>query len=284
ARGDREPALLRRTRAPRSPSRGVRLPAARRARGPRAGCGRLARLRGHVHATTPIRASGAARGTGDALSEGQRDDLLAVGVLALLVVLLFHSVLFLGRVFYERDVSSFFIPMDALLKRTLSEGHWPLWNRYAAFGQPMLANPQFATFYPFTWLLLVASPATYYTLFVVAHCLFSALGAYALLRTIGVTRVAGVMGAAVWIVSGPWLSLASNQTHLAGVAWMPWVLLAAERSVRRPTPGRVIAWALATGLQLLAGSLEMCLLAGIAAAGRCAVAIVAAPDGRARRR
>src|SRR5262249_14860745 len=156
-------------------------------------------------------------------------EVFAAGALTLLVVLLFHPVLFLGRVFYERDVNSYFIPMDALLERTVREGHWPLWNPYVAFGQPMLANPQFAALYPFTWLLLLTSPPTYYTLFVVAHCLFSSLGAYALLRTLGLTRLAAVTGAAVWVLSGPWLSLVSNQSHLAGVAWMPWILLAAER-------------------------------------------------------
>ena len=47
--------------------------------------------------------------------------------------------------------------------------------------------------------------------------------------------------------------------HFAGACWMPWVIVCAERAARRPPPARsAAALALAAGLQMLAGSADLC--------------------------
>ena len=144
------------------------------------------------------------------------------------------------------------------------ERTWPLWNPYLAFGQPLLANPQFEVLYPFTWLLPLLAPWTYYDAFVVFHSLFSAAGVYLLCRTLGLGAAPAFAGAGLWVSSGPWLSLVSNWLHLAGAAWMPWVLLATERLLRARSTRSAMWLGAAGGLQLLAGSADMALLAWLA--------------------
>lgn len=213
----------------------------------------------------------------------RRADLGALGALAALVTLLFHDVVFSGRVLFERDIQTYFIPFAEILRRMVRERTWPLWNPYLAFGQPLLANPQFEALYPFTWLLPLLAPWTYYHAFVVFHSLFSAVGVYLLCRTLRLGSVAAFAGAGVWVSSGPWLSLASNWLHLAGAAWMPWVLLAAERLLRSPSARGAMALGASAGLQLLAGSADMALLTWVASGLRLLAPIVSAAAGARRR-
>jgi hypothetical protein len=214
---------------------------------------------------------------------GRRADLGALGALAALVAVLFHDVVFSGRVLFERDVQTYFIPFAEILRRMARERMWPLWNPYLAFGQPLLANPQFEVLYPFTWLLALLAPWTYYTGFVVFHSLFSAVGLYLLCRTLGLGAAAAFAGAGVWVSSGPWLSLASNWLHLAGAAWMPWVLLATERLLRSRSTRSAMWLGAAAGLQLLAGSADMALLAWLASGLRLLGPVVSGAAGPRRR-
>jgi len=214
---------------------------------------------------------------------GRRADLGALGALAALVTLLFHAVIFSGRVLFERDVQTYSIPIADILRRMARERTWPLWNPYLAFGQPLLANPQFEVLYPFTWLLPLLAPWTYYNAFVVFHSLFTALGLYLLCRTLGLGAAAAFVGAGVWVSSGPWLSLVSNSLHLAGAAWMPWVLLATERLLRTRSTRSAMGLGAAAGLQLLAGSADMALLSWLASALRLLGAIVSGDRGPRRR-
>ncbi len=216
-------------------------------------------------------------------AEGLRADLGALGALAALVTVLFHDVVFSGRVLFERDVQTYFIPFAEILQRLARERIWPLWNPYLAFGQPLLANPQFEVLYPFTWLLALLAPWTYYSGFVVFHSLFAAVGIYLLCRTLGLGVAAAFAGAGVWVSSGPWLSLASNWLHLAGAAWMPWVLLATERLLRARSTRSAIGLGAAAGLQLLAGSADMALLAWVASGLRLLGPVVSAAAKRTGR-
>ena len=92
----------------------------------------------------------------------------AVLLLALLALLLLRKAV-LGGVLFERDVHLVWLPQMEVLVRAVAGGAWPLWNPSAGFGDPLLANPEAQVLYPFTWLNLICPPATFYTLFAVAH-------------------------------------------------------------------------------------------------------------------
>jgi membrane protein YfhO len=189
--------------------------------------------------------------------------LIVIGVLVLVALALFPHALLGGRVFYYRDVHLQWVGQMEVLVRTVAAGCWPVWNPYASFGQPLLANPNYEVYYPPTLLNLVMAPWTYYRLFVFLHLLLAAVGTYALGRRLGLSPLAAGLGGVAWMASGPLVSLVSLWNHLAGAAWIPWSAWAGHRAVARPTFGACASWGAILAAPVLAGSPEMALFAGV---------------------
>jgi hypothetical protein len=204
------------------------------------------------------------------VSRARRQDAGAIFALVGLVGLLFFPVLFTGRVFYDRDIHAVWWSQTESFVRCIASGSWPLWDPFIGFGQPMLANPSAQVAYPPTWLNLFVPLGTAYTLYVVGHLLLAGVGLYVLGRHWDLSRPASLVAAAIFVLSGPLLSMVSLWHHLAGACWMPWVVLAADRTLRVPEVGRALAWGALWSLQLLAGSADMCALSGLVVVG-CAI-------------
>jgi hypothetical protein len=193
----------------------------------------------------------------------------------------------LGRgVLYERDIQLLWQPQVESFVRCLAAGSWPLWDPWISTGVPMLANPNAQILYPTTWLNVALPAPTAYALFAWLHLVFAGVGTVVLARCLRLGRSAALLAGALWIASGPFLSLVNAWNHLAGVAWVPWVLAAAERTLRRPSPARAAAWAATLALQLFAGSPDFSAftlgLCGVRVAVALAAPRVAAPAPRRR--
>jgi hypothetical protein len=198
----------------------------------------------------------------------QRAVALALLGVAAAVVAVFGHALFGRGVFFERDILAYWYPGMAAFRRAIAEGTLPYWNPYQGFGTPLLADASFELAYPPTWLVLVLPLAVYYKLFAAGHCLWAALGTFVLCRRLGLGAAAAATGGAAFALSGPLLSSVSLFHHYAGAAWMPWVLAALESLVGRPRIGAALALGTTAGLQLLAGSGDLCLATGILCAAR----------------
>jgi hypothetical protein len=195
-----------------------------------------------------------------------RPSLAAGAGLALIVAFVLRRFL-AGGVFFRRDVHLVWHPQVEAFVRAVVSASWPVWDPGPMFGQPLMADPSAMVLYPFTWLNLVLRPWTYYTVFVAAHLLFSAIGVWRLARRLGASDGAAFVSAALWLASGPFLSLLDLWHHFAGAAWMPWVLLAAERALLSRTLSRGLVWGAAMGVQILAGSADMCAMTGLVSLG-----------------
>jgi hypothetical protein len=208
----------------------------------------------------------------------------AVAALALIVAFVLRGAL-AGGVLFRRDIHLVWHPQVEAFVRAVAAGSWPVWDPGPSFGQPLLADPSAMVLYPLTWLNLVLRPWTYYTLFVAAHLLFSALGTRRLALRLGLSPAGSLVAAALWLGSGPFLSLQDLWHHFAGAAWMPWVLLAAAGALESPRAWRALVWGAAMGAQILAGSADMCAMTGLVALGLLAARLLRAdtapPDRRA---
>jgi len=195
-----------------------------------------------------------------------------------LVLLLFRRALFEGRVFYERDVHLQWHAQATALGRMLAELQFPAWTPYGAFGHPLLAVANYQAAYPMSWLLALVPPPAYYTAFVVVHVVLAAWGAALLGRRMGLGGGAAVVAAACFVLSGPLVSCVSLWNHLAGAAWLPWALWAADTAVASGRLRHAALWGIVLALPILAGAPE---LAGLALLGSCAalVARVREPGG-----
>jgi hypothetical protein len=187
--------------------------------------------------------------------------------LAALVVVLFSDVALGGRVFFERDIHLVWHGQAEAFARVVGAGSWPTWNPYHSFGQPLLANPNTQVLYPLTWLNLAMRPESYYSVYVLVHFLLTAAGFYILSRRLDLSRLASFVAAAVWVLSGPMLSLVQLWNHMAGAAWLPWTLLAADTAFASGRREHALLWGLAMTAQVLVGAPETLLAGGLLAFG-----------------
>lgn len=183
--------------------------------------------------------------------------MVGLGFLALAAFTL-RDVLFFGEAFFERDLAWLYFPQVEAFVRALAEGALPLRDPTIGFGQPLLASPDTQILYPLGWLHLIFLPDQAYSLMVLAHFLIGASGAAALAFLISRSWGSAFFAGALWIVSGPFLSALNLWHHFAGTAWMPWVLAGFERLLGNPTPRRVLVLGGLFGMQILAGSADLC--------------------------
>ncbi|MCL4821016.1 MAG: hypothetical protein KJ067_17905 [Vicinamibacteria bacterium] len=192
-----------------------------------------------------------------------RRDGWALGGLSLLALWVVREPLLLGRGLYERDVQSVWYAQVASFVRAVGEGAWPLWDPHVSFGHPLLAQPNYQVAYPPAWLNLLLEPLTAYATLAALHVAFSAFGLYLLARRLEVGRGGAATAAALWALSGPYLSLVNVWHHLMGASWLPWVLLAAESALAGASTGRTLWLGVTVAAPLLAGSPDMALAGGV---------------------
>jgi hypothetical protein len=205
---------------------------------------------------------------------------LAAATIVVAALAVFGPALARNEVFTFRDHLDYFQPLRWFTTEQLRAGSLPLWNPYNASGEPWLANPQTAVFYPPAWLFLILPFSTAYVAFLLFHALLLGFGAY-LWFARRASPAASLMGAVALMLSGPVLSLLDVQNNFATFAWLPWVLLVAGG--RWPVAGAVVlAMSFLAGEPFLAAVAAICfvcvnrdlrtiVLAGLGALGLAAV-------------
>jgi Bacterial membrane protein YfhO len=188
----------------------------------------------------------------------------AIALLGMLVIWLLRGAWFGGGVLYKRDIHLVWYAQVETFVRGVAAGSWPLWNPSLSFGRPLLADPGAQILYPLTWLNLLVQPWTYYTVFATVHALGATIGLFALGRRFGLSTGGAAVSAALWLLSGPYLSSIDLWHHNAGISWLPWVVLAADRAMERKSLRSGMVWGLIQGLQALAGSADACALTLVA--------------------
>lgn len=196
---------------------------------------------------------------------GERWALLA---LAILVVLLFPGAIVGGRAFYLRDIHLQWHGQMESFVRSVAAGSWPVWDPWVSFGQPLWANANNQLLYPTTWLNLLLPPWTVFTIFVAVHAALGAVGLYFWVRDLGSPRAGALVAATLWTASGPLLSSVTLWNHYGGAAWMPWALLAADRTLATGRLAPALAWGSAMAAQILCGSPDTLLMTSLLAAAR----------------
>ncbi len=203
----------------------------------------------------------------------RRKDLAAVAVLTLLWGIFFWRVLTPSLAdqvsLPEGDFTGIYFGLAGHAALRLSAGEIPLWNPYNYGGQPFIADPQAAVFYPVRLLTIAISQITggftYATLQgeLIAHVWLAAVLTYLFLRAVTGSGLAGLVGAVTFAFGGYQVSYPPLQTTIleAGI-WLPLALLGIYRAsagssgddVWLPWRRRWLALsALALGLSLLAG-------------------------------
>lgn len=176
-----------------------------------------------------------------------------IGGIVATIVLVFHDLLFGGKVSLFRDHLMVYLPREASFRTALLEGTIPLWDPLFLGGQPFAANPGRQVFYPPHLISLVGSLATGYNLFLVVHMVVAAVGMFVLLRFAGTRSSTATFGAMTLALSGYGLSLFHLLPILTTVCWMPWIARYTEGFLRTRRAREFLGAALALGLLALSG-------------------------------
>src|SRR5207248_10807719 len=125
-------------------------------------------------------------------------------------------------------------PLRAHAAAAVQAGRLPLWNPYRFLGEPFIANPQNAFFYPLTALFFWLPVPWAYGLSLVLHVFIAGLGFYVFCRlTLGARQPAALLGAMAFMLSGVLSGEYGHLNQLSAVAWLPLVVLLADLAIRR---------------------------------------------------
>ena len=222
-----------------------------------------------------------------------KKDLLAAAILFLLPLLLFAPVTLGGKTLLPAENLFSFEPYasfaaelgaeqphnllvsDLILENYVWKKHireaiaareLPLWNPYIFSGQPFLANGQHSALYPVSLLFYVFPLAKAYGWFTVIQLWLAGLFTYIFLRTLKANRGGALLGGITFSLSGFFINRVVFTMILAGAVWLPLMLAIIEIIIRKqeekglagysPIP-YVLAGALAMGVQVLAGHIEI---------------------------
>ena len=143
-------------------------------------------------------------------------------------------------------------PAQELFHRRLLNGDLAMWNPYPAGGTPLAAVPHQGLFDPLNLPFLLLPDRVAPAWIKLAELSVAIAGMFLLLRGLGASQAASLVSGFVYAFSG-FQTVWTNwpQSHVG--AYLPWLLWAAERLLRRRDLSSCIAISLVTGSMLLAG-------------------------------
>lgn len=176
-----------------------------------------------------------------------------------IIVLRFMPVLMGRETFFYRDYGLFTYPIAHYYRDCFWRGEFPQWNPLNNFGVPLLGQWNTALLYPPSLFYLLLPLTWALAVFNLAHLVLAAMGMYFLARRWTGSQLAAAVAGMAFAFNGLSLHMLMWISNLAAWAWMPWVVLAAERAWREG--GRSLTWAaLAGGIQMLSGAPELIIL------------------------
>jgi hypothetical protein len=183
-----------------------------------------------------------------------------------------------SNIFYVRDLTLAFRARYLWLRHTVAAGEFPLWDAYAAGGQPAVNDALYQIFHPLTLPIRLLLPELIgFNVWVALPIPLAALGAWLFFRRRGATPPAAALGAIAFAASGPIVSTGNFPNLSWSIAAVPYVFWAVDRTLTRRRAADVTLLAAMFALQALAG--EPVTLAATGALVVAYAAIAAPMDG-----
>ncbi|HZR97827.1 MAG TPA: YfhO family protein [Chloroflexota bacterium] len=166
----------------------------------------------------------------------------------------------------EGDFNVEFFPLTRAISAIVHQGDLPLWNPWSDAGQPLLADPQSAIWYPFNWVLpwLVTShdgaSLVAFEAFTVFHLFFAATFMYLPARQVIGSRFGALVAALTFAYSGLMTAYPIQQVPILRTAlWMPLLLLCLIRAFERLSVRWAVLGALVLAVDVFAGHPQLLL-------------------------
>ena len=128
-----------------------------------------------------------------------------------------------GKMPVGGDVTQFFMGLMGELSSSLRAGRLPVWNDLWGYGFPGVAESQMGVYYPPHVILYWIFPTELaYTLSLVLHTIWGALGVFWLARRLGVSAAGSVLAGFSFSASGFFVIHIPHPWGYTTASWMPW--------------------------------------------------------------
>ncbi|MDB6124147.1 MAG: hypothetical protein JWQ71_3140 [Pedosphaera sp.] len=161
--------------------------------------------------------------------------------------------------FFYRDFGLFSHPVALYHRNSFWQGEVPLWNPFNDCGLPFLAQWNTMALYPFSLFYILLPLPWSLNIYCLGHLLLAGVGMYFLAHRWTGNRLAASVAGLAFAWNGLSIHSIMWTSNLAALAWMPVVVLLAEKAWQNGGRQIVLA-ALAGGVQMLTGSPEIILL------------------------
>lgn len=188
-----------------------------------------------------------------------------------ILLILISTCVFFGRVILSpeqlvstlsvsgNDIADFFYPMYDYAYSALSEGSFPWWNPMILSGYPLLANPQFALFYPPHCLFLFLPAATAFGFSIIIHVFLGGTFMYLLARYLDLERICAFLAGLVFMFGAFITShiYAGHYSMICAAVWLPLVFLLFDTALQKNSFRLALAAGAVLGIQMLAGHIQI---------------------------
>lgn len=187
-------------------------------------------------------------------------------IFIILLIALIHIAIFflLHPYFWNGDRG--FLGWDAVhqawgdlvgIKNILAAGEIPLWSPYEKMGYPIAFDPEVAHLYPLHWLLYLLMSLFgdgYWIVLVkvLLHYSIAAIGMQLYLRRFNLSASACWFGSISYIFSTR-LAKSKDQAVLGAGIWLPWMLIAIDEIIKKPSWRSALFLGTIVGVDLLSG-------------------------------
>jgi hypothetical protein len=131
------------------------------------------------------------------------------------------------------------------------------WTPELWMGHPLLAEPEFATFYFPKLMLLIGPPVVAYAAYLVVHYLAAEFGMYLYLKRLGIGRLGCLFGALAYAYAGFMLGHRAHTMYVCAGAWAPFALLLFDRATDRGGKLTHLGAALAFAMIPFSGAVQL---------------------------
>ena len=175
---------------------------------------------------------------------------------AVLILVLFHKVIFGGHLLWGSDFITAYLPYKEFLYEEIHKyGSIPFWNPYLFSGLPFWGFFESTIIYPLDALFLLIRPEKAYGYTMFLHLVLASGSSFLLASHFGMSRRASMVAAMVFSLNHfiiPLLSL-GHMVLVQSYSWIPLVVLLFARAMDRggALPSCILA-GLVWGLQILA--------------------------------
>ncbi|HEY8667669.1 MAG TPA: YfhO family protein [Tepidisphaeraceae bacterium] len=174
---------------------------------------------------------------------GLRHVLLVMAFFVGLYVLFFAPVLFTHRLLAPGDGLAYYLPTYQIAKTT--------WSDLTFSGFPLAADPQAMTWYPPARILALLPHS--WNVFVVFAYVLASTGMYFFVRAIARSTLAALAAGIIFGLSGFMIAHLGHTTMIHAVAWLPLMLLCAQKLRSGFSRGWFIIACLSAAMSILAG-------------------------------